>query len=93
MKTIKKVPMQLVKVGFIPPYNDMEFGKFYYSDKFNISNHLCPCGCGTQTPLPIEDNEWSLSVMNSKITISPSILHLSGCRSHYIIVNGFANIV
>lgn len=91
MKTLKKVPLTLVEVEFIP--EEMEFGKVYYSKKYKVSNHLCVCGCGQQTPLPIKEGEWRLEVANEKITISPSILHRGGCQSHYIITNGIANIV
>lgn len=93
MQTLKKVPLELVNVEFIPPFKDMEFGKLYYSEEYETSNHLCPCGCGMQTPTPIKQGEWSLSVNNGKATISPSILHRNGCKSHYIITNGVANIV
>ena len=57
MKTFKKVPLELVEVEFIPPYKEMEFGKVYYSKEYKITNHLCPCGCGQQTPLPIKKGE------------------------------------
>ena len=30
MKTLQKVPLELVEVEFIPPHNEMEFGKLYY---------------------------------------------------------------
>ena len=94
MRTLKKVPIVLVEVkDFIPELELMEAGKLYYSKKYQVSNHLCPCGCGTQTPLPIKDGEWSLTVSNGNITISPSIQHRNNCKSHYIITDGNANIV
>jgi hypothetical protein len=83
--------LEIVKVEFIP--NEMEFGKIYYSELYQITNHLCPCGCGQQTPLPIKDGEWNLLINNDKVTINPSVLHRSGCNTHYIITNGIANIV
>lgn len=94
MKTIKKVPLELfeLKEGeFIP--EQMEFGKFYYSKEFKGSNHLCVCGCGQEVYLPIKEGEWDLSIYNGKITISPSILNRLGCKSHYVITNGIANIL
>jgi hypothetical protein len=93
MKTLKKVPLELIEVQFIPEYNQMEFGKLYYSKEYKTTNHLCPCGCKMQTPLPIKENEWSLIINNGKATITPSIQHRFGCLSHYIITNGIANIV
>jgi len=91
MKTLSRVPLKLVEVEYIPV--EMEFGKIYYSREYEVSNHLCVCGCGMQTPLPIKDGEWNLKVDNGKVTISPSILQRLGCKSHYIILNGGANIV
>lgn len=93
MKTIKKVPLDVIETEFIPQFNQMEFGKLYYSREYEVTNHLCPCGCGQQTPIPVKEGEWNLSIKNGKATISPSILHRLGCQSHYIIQDGFANIV
>lgn len=93
MKTLKKIPFELVEVEFIPGASEMEPGKLYYSKEYETSNHLCACGCGHQTPLPIKNGEWSLIVENNKINISPSILQRFECKTHYIIKNGYANIV
>lgn len=92
MKTLKKVELELIEVEFIP--NELEFGKFYYSEKYQISNHLCVCGCGHQVPLPIKNNEWSLIKNDiNKFSIHPSILQRFDCKTHYIITNSIANIV
>lgn len=91
MKTLKKVPVELVYVEFMP--DTMEFGKIYYSEKYHGSNHLCLCGCGQECYLPIMKNEWSLVDDNGKVTITPSILQRFECKSHYIITNGIGNIV
>lgn len=93
MKTIKKIQIELIYVEFIPNIENMEFGKFYFSEKYKISNHLCVCGCGNQVPLPIKSNEWSLSKNNNTFSISPSILQRFECKTHYIIQNSIANIV
>jgi hypothetical protein len=94
MKTLKKVPLELVIVDeYMPKILEMEFGKLYYSKQYEITNHLCVCGCGQQVPLTIRNGEWNLSVINSKLNISPSILLRNGCKSHYIISNGIANII
>ena len=92
MKTLKRVFLEVVEVEFIDP-KYMEFGEFYYSREYGSSNHLCVCGCGKQTPLPIKENGWSLVINDNKPTITPSILQRHGCQSHYIITNGIANIV
>lgn len=93
MKTLKKIPLKLVEVEFIPEISEMVFGVLYYSKKYETCNHLCVCGCNTPTPIPIKNGEWSLFIDNGKVTITPSILHRSGCKSHYIITNSIANIV
>lgn len=49
MKTLKKVPIELVEIKegeFIP--HELEFGKMYYSKEYSVANHLCLCGCGVQ---------------------------------------------
>jgi len=93
MKTLKKVAFELVEVDFIPKITEMEFGKLYYSKKYSTTNHLCPCGCGFTTPIPTNKDGWSIDIKNGKVTMTPSILHRSGCKSHYVITNGFANII
>jgi hypothetical protein len=94
MKTKKRVQLELVEVEFIPSHKEMEQGKIYYSKKYETTNHLCPCGCGWQTPLPIKNGEWNITIdKDKKVSITPSVLHKTGCRSHYIIINGGANII
>lgn len=92
MKTLKKVPLELIKTKYIP--ENMEFGKFYYSEEYEVANHLCVCGCEMKAPIPICEGEWSITEHdNGKFTVSPSLLHRNGCKSHYIITNSIANIV
>lgn len=93
MKTLKKVTLEIIEVEYIPEVKDMMFGTLYYAPHWNMSNHLCPCGCGNQTPLPIKEGEWSLSVSEGKPTITPSIQHRYNCLSHYVITNGVANML
>lgn len=96
MKTNKTVPIEFVQIpkgGFIP--EELEFGKLYYSSEYKTSSHLCCCGCGQQVPLPIKQGEWSLYVntRTNKVSVTPSILQRIGCKSHYVINNGQANII
>ena len=93
MKTLNKVSLELVHVEFIPEQHNMKFGKLYYSKDYNTTNHLCPCGCGMQTPIPTNKDGWTIEIKNGKVTMMPSILQRLGCKSHYIITNGIANIV
>lgn len=94
MKTLKKVPIELVVLApgdYIPEVK--EFGKMYYSEDFKGASHLCLCGCGHECYLPIKQGEWSLTINNGKVSITPSILQRFECKSHYIITNGSANFV
>lgn len=91
MKTLKKVPLELVEVEFVPA--TMEPGKFYYSREYKSSNHLCACGCGQQVPLPLWENQWRIEISEAGFTVRPSILQRFGCKSHYIITKSVANIV
>ena len=92
MKTLKKVKLELIEVEYIPEVKDMMLGAFYYARNWDASNHLCPCGCGSQTPLPIKEGEWTITNENN-LTINPSIQHRHDCMSHYVITNGNANML
>lgn len=94
MKTLKKVPVELVEIPddkFMP--EQLEFGKLYYSKEYTVACHLCLCGCGVKCCIPIKEGEWSITNDNSKLTVKPSLQQLFECRSHYIITNGIANFV
>jgi len=94
MKTIKKVPYELgVLPDTLPEAKDMVPGKFYFSEKFQASSHLCPCGCGDNVFLPIGKDDWELERHGTTFSISPSILKRLGCKSHYVIKKGVASIL
>jgi len=82
--------MQLIEVEFIP--EQLEEGKFYYSEKYQTASHLCACGCGQNFPVPIKQGEWNIT-KKEPLTVTPSFCHRIQCMSHYIITDGFANIV
>ena len=90
MKTLQKIPMQLIEVEFIPEI--LEEGRFYYSEKYKTASHSCPCGCKTIYPIQIKKGEWSI-INKENLTITPSLYHRINCEAHYIITDGFANIV
>ena len=93
MKTLRTETIEPIYITNIPPKKEMEQGKIYISSDYEISNHLCLCGCGEECPLPTGDNGWSHTEKDGKITITPSILQRFSCKSHYIITNGKANFV
>ncbi len=91
MKTLKKVPVELVRVETMPDV--YEPNVIYYSEMYHGSGHLCLCGCGHKVYIPIKEGEWTLTEQNGKVTITPSLAHRFDCKSHYIITNGIANFV
>lgn len=91
MRTMAKVPLELVQVEYVP--EQLEQGKFYYTKEYKSSNHLCVCGCGQEVPIPIKQGEWNITIDNGKFSITPSLQLRMGCQSHYIITNSIANIV
>lgn len=71
-----------------------EPGILYISMKYMTSIHLCPCGCGQpvvcglQAPGPEGwgwSHGWQITIEGDLVTLSPSILLMGGCRSHYVI--------
>ena len=89
--------MQLVEMEELPNYDDLEPGKFYFSRKYNISKHLCCCGCHSLIAVPIHfindrrnntNNANWVMTNKSPLTIAESFQHRGGCESHYLITNG-----
>jgi len=92
MKTIKQVTITPEFVKFIP--EQMEPGILYISKEYGCANHLCLCGCGTQTVTPLGDGMWSLIESGDKVSLTPSIYNYQiPCKSHYIITKNVANFV
>ena len=66
-----------------------EQGKFYHSEEFRTSLHLCACGCGQRVVLPIKPAGWTLRQGASGFSIAPSVGNREfECRSHYLIRDG-----
>ena len=100
MKTLRKEIIEVKNVEYIPLAIDMKQGVLYYSEKFKTAGHLCLCGCNMPVFTPVNKNPntyksdfWNLSVNNKGVTMTPSLFHRIGCKSHYIITNGVANFV
>jgi len=92
MKTIKKVEIQPVFVEFIPETLELEFGKVYVSEEYEVAVHLCLCGCGNQSVTSLKKGEWTLTGDKSVISLQPSILNRF-CQAHYILTKNIANFV
>lgn len=72
---------------------ELESGVVYISELYGVAIHLCACGCGGKTVLPLEKDGsgWNL-IKNEDGTISftPSIGNWSGenpYHAHYYITN------
>jgi hypothetical protein len=94
MRTLRKIEVELEMLAegeYVP--DRMEFGKLYYSPDLMGSSHLCLCGCGHPCYLPIKEGEWNITINDNKMSVTPSILQLFECGSHYIITNNVANFV
>ena len=75
MKTVRKEEVRLEFPLTMPNKEQMELGTIYVSIKYQGANHLCLCGCGEESYLPLNaENGWSLFTdKNGKPTLSPSI--------------------
>jgi hypothetical protein len=94
MKTLKQVEITPIFLdGYLPKNQDLEQNKIYISKEYNGLKHLCLCGCGETSYIPLAPNEWTLTEKNGKVSLTPSLLHRFACKSHYIITNNVANFV
>lgn len=98
MKTLKQVEVEPVYVGFMPEV--LEQGKIYISHQFSTTSHLCLCGCGGLTVLPLNNEAhpshgWNLEEhADGSISFTPSIFNkIFNCRAHYVITKSKANIL
>lgn len=66
--------------------SEIEEGKLYIALECNTIIHKCACGCGEIISTPIDENGWTLSYKDSKVSLSPSIGNWNyECKSHYFI--------
>lgn len=45
-------------------------------------NFWCPCGCGSLLGVSFGNGRWTWDGNRERPTVSPSILHMDGCRWH-----------
>lgn len=79
---------KVVYCHYIP--RPIEEGIIYISEEFKVAIHLCACGCGVQTVMPIDiaSGGWRMIKEGDKVTFSPSIGNFTGERpyhAHYYI--------
>ena len=53
---------------------------------------LCPCGCGDVVSINLMPGRqaWTIRMEREKVSISPSVVRLAGCRSHFFLVRSEA---
>lgn len=87
MEKINSIIPKYLKI--LPKYP--EAGILYISLGFGISTHLCACGCGEKTALPLGDGEWTLTDNNGNVSLTPSIGNWAGEKpkyhAHYYIID------
>ena len=85
-------PARIETLTYVPVVHipeDIEDGKLYVSDEFEVATHRCCCGCGEEVVTPLHPTGWSLKVEEGQATMKPSIGNWSfACRSHYWIREG-----
>lgn len=68
---------------------EFEPGVLYVSLPFRTSVHLCACGCGNETWVPIRPDRHHLTFDGDTITLWPSVGNWRfQCRSHYVVRQG-----
>lgn len=61
----------------------LEAGVLYVSINYATTLHLCCCGCGNETVLPLRPKAWRLTFDGETVSMAPSIGNRFACRSHY----------
>jgi len=77
---------RLVEVEELP--ESLEAGALYWSREYEISAHLCACGCGDVIHLPVGPVDYSISIDPLGPTLSPSVGNWNVCNAHYWITRG-----
>jgi len=67
--------------------SELENNILYISLEYNVTKHLCPCGCGTEIVATLSPARWQLSYDGETVSLTPSIGNwLHECQSHYCII-------
>lgn len=58
----------------------------YVSEKHELTEHLCACGCHSEVSLPLGPSEWRIERHGELVSLRPSVGNWRlPCRSHYVI--------
>lgn len=75
-----------IKHEFIERLPPLEEGTLYISIPFDLTAHLCFCGCGHKVITPITPTDWSIEYDGETVSLYPSIGSWNlPCKSHYYI--------
>ena len=66
---------------------DLEHGKLYICERYEVCVHLCACGCGVKTVTPLGTHangpEWTLNKLGDTISLTPSIGNFMGEKPYH----------
>ncbi len=66
--------------------SEIEDNVLYISLEYNVTKHLCPCGCGSEIVATLSPSRWQLSYDGETVSLTPSIGNWHHkCKSHYYI--------
>ena len=65
-----------------------ETGLLYWSREYEISAHVCACGCGDIIYLPVDPLNYTITSSSRGVTLRPSVGNWDVCDAHYLITNG-----
>lgn len=66
--------------------SELEDNTLYISLEYNVTKHLCPCGCGSEIVATLSPSRWQLSYDGETVSLTPSIGNWHHkCKSHYYI--------
>ena len=57
----------------------------YISLEYNVTKHLCPCGCGDVIVASLSPNRYQLYYDGEIVSLYPSFSNFQKCKSHYFI--------
>jgi len=66
--------------------SELEEDVLYISLEYNVTKHLCPCGCGSEIVATLSPARWQLHYDGKTVSLTPSIGNwYHECGSHYFI--------
>jgi len=64
----------------------IEDNTLYISLEYNVTKHLCPCGCGAEIVASLSTARYHLCYNGETVSLTPSFGNwLHECKSHYFI--------